>query len=318
VFLVHIALAGCVSGSETNEASGQKQDGATPVELTASTDRTTATITEPITYTLAATFSSAVTVELPEVGAEIAGLRVVDFGEDGPREVDGRMKCTKWYTLRADVAGSYIIPSLPVTYSDKSGTAGKLKTPQIFIRVSTTRGDTGADESADIIDIKALEKPKRDLLPYIVSGTAAVLLIGGIIGIVIYRDRRRRNNSEHARPAHVIALEAIERLNRSGLIKEGAVREHFFSLSDIFRRYIEDRFSVAAVEQTTQELLPVLREMHALSPDIKKQAESFLIGSDLIKFAKHVPSRDEITQEHERVLAVIHATKHEEPDAPAV
>ena len=54
------------------------------VEVVAKTDRTKATVSQTILYTLSVKYDPEIKVNLPEAGAKIAGLRITDFGEKGP------------------------------------------------------------------------------------------------------------------------------------------------------------------------------------------------------------------------------------------
>ena len=143
------------------------------MEVSAQTDRTTATLSESVTFTLSAQYDKGLTVKLPEVGTQIAGLRITDFGEEGPKEVDNRLVHKKWYKLQADIAGSYIIPAQAVSYAGDNGTR-ELKTPQIFIEVKSSL-KPGPDAPKDIIDIKPLEEVPFNWRPYIWAGCAALV-----------------------------------------------------------------------------------------------------------------------------------------------
>ncbi len=250
------------------------------------------------------------TVKLPEVGTQIAGLRITDFGEEGPKEIDNRLVHKKWYKLQADIAGSYIIPAQVVSYAGDNGTR-ELKTPQIFIEVKSSL-KPGPDALKDIIDIKTLEEVPFNWRPYIWAGCAAVVVICLGAGGFMYYRKRKKKAAVLKRPAHIIALEEMEKLKSEHLIEKGIVREHYFRLSDIFRHYIENRFSIPAVEQTTQELLPEIMRLDAMHTTAKSGARDFLHHSDMVKFAKYVPAEDEVTLNEQNVVRIIDETKIEE------
>jgi hypothetical protein len=286
------------------------------IEVKAFVDRTTATIADRITYTISALYVPDIQITMPEVGSQIAGLRIVDFGEEGPGAVDNRLEFTKWYRLQADIAGTYIIPSMGVAYTDKDAGARELKTPQIFIQVTSALAAAGNEGRQDIIDIKPLEQPRRDLRPFVIGGAAVLVVALAAAGALVYVRRRRKLPAGPPTPAHVLALEAFERLQQERLIERGVVHEHYFRLSDIFRRYLENRFNVPAVEQTTQELLPEISKLPGVSPAVLAKARNFLVHADLVKFAKHAPAAEEIAACHTEVLDVIQETKQEErPEA---
>ncbi|MCP4714860.1 MAG: protein BatD [Deltaproteobacteria bacterium] len=315
--LVGLCLLVCVLSCRQQGAGvGDNATGAQRalIEVSATTDRTSATVSEAIMYSLVGTYDPEVSISMPEVGASIAGLRIVDFGEEGPRPIDDRLQYRKWYELRADIAGAYIIPSMTVAYSDADGTGKELKTPQIFIEVTAGQSFGGEDNQTDIIDIKPLQRVERDLKPYILAGFVGLAVVLAVIGLLFYIDRRNKRASKAARPPHEVALEAFETLQKEKLVEKGGVREHYFRLSDIFRTYIENRFSIPAVEQTTQELLPAMEKIPGMDEQTRKQSTHFLTHSDLIKFAKYAPVTDEVDRSHAEVLEVINKTKKEEAE----
>jgi hypothetical protein len=113
--------------------------------------------------------------------------------------------------------------------------------------------------------------------------------------------------------------EELEKLKGEHLIEKGIVREHYFRLSDIFRRYIENRFAIPAVEQTTQELLPEIMGLDAMHASAKSEVREFLHHSDMVKFAKYLPARDEVDANEQKVVRIIEETKIQEilPQAEA-
>lgn len=281
-----------------------------PVEAMAQVDRATATTGDPIRYTLTATSDPQIEVTIPEMGAQIAGLRIIDIGSTGPLERDGRKIIERWYELRADVVGSYIIPRTVFTYRDEQGKAQELKTAQIFIEVKSVIEDTEA--ATDIKDIKPLAIIPRDYTFMIGLSLALVLLIaliGG--GIYIYRTRYRKTMATPLRPAHELALQELEQLKKEDLISRGIYKEHYFKLSEIFRRYIERRFRFQAVEHTTEEILPAIHNLKGVDEKEKSIAQQFLHHTDLVKFAKHIPGANEVENEHQEAVTFINKTKEE-------
>lgn len=308
--MLSVCLASCSGGKKQ---AGQARQEMPPVEIKAQTDRTTATIAETITFTLSALYGRGSTVQLPEVGTQIAGLRIVDFGEDGPREIDNRLEYKKWYKLQADIVGSYIIPSMTAFYTvPDNSTRRELKTPQIFIQVKSTLTNEKGETATDILDIKPQQEVPRDLRPWIIGGSAAAVLAAALAGLLLYLRRRKKQELEVRKAAHEIAFEEIAKLQQEKLIERGIVREHYFRLSDIFRHYIENRFSIPAVEQTTQELLPEVMNLAGISQQVKAQVREVLFHSDMVKFAKYQPAGEEIAGNQEKIVRIINQTKMEE------
>src|SRR5207245_506058 len=66
---------------------------------------------------------------------------------------------------------------------------------------------------------------------------------------------KRAAPSAPRRPPHEIAAAELERLRGRRLVEHGAFKEYYSALSDIVRRYLEDRFKLRAPEMTTEEFL---------------------------------------------------------------
>lgn len=306
-----MVLAAC----SRNEQRRQPQDQTLPpVVATAAAEPTETTTAQTITFRLTVEHRRDASVQIPEIGSRIAGLRIVDFGEEGPKEVDARVRFVKWFSLRADIAGSYIIPPMTVAWTvPDNDTRHEIRTPQIFIKVSSPPAGAAEAGQKDILDIKPPLDVARNLLPWMLGGGAAVLA-AALAGMLLLLRQRRRRHAEVKRPAHEIALEELERLDQERLIERGGVREYYFRLSDIFRHYLEDRFSVPAVEQTTQELLPKIMSMAEVNPKVKSSIREVLTHADMVKFARQQPADTVIADNRQQVLTVIHETKLDNAD----
>ena len=63
-------------------------------------------------------------------------------------------------------------------------------------------------------------------------------------------------------------------------------------LSSIVRAYIEERFRVRALEQTSEEILEA-GAVRALPTEPAAHLRTMLVRADLVKFAKYQPAREE-------------------------
>jgi len=281
-----------------------------PVEVKAQVDRATATTGDFIRYTLSASSEPQIEVEIPEMGSQIAGLRIVDMGDAGPIERDGRKITEKWYQLKADLVGSYIIPSAVFSYMNEQKEKKEIKTAQIFIEVKSVIEDKEA--AKDIKDIKPLATIARDYTLFItlcIAGTLLLVLIIG--GIYFYHAKYRKSKLLPPRPAHELALEELDQLQKEGLITRGIYKEHYFKLSEVFRRYLERRFHFQAIERTTEEILPEILNLQGFDQRVKSGAKKFLYHTDLVKFAKYIPDTQEVDREYQGAVNFINETKEE-------
>jgi hypothetical protein len=95
-------------------------------------------------------------------------------------------------------------------------------------------------------------------------------------------------------PPHVIALQELDKLKNEELWQHEKVKDYYTRLTDIVRVYIEDRFTISAMEQTTFE---ILTSFNIKEEQIEKKSfdelKEILEVSDLVKFAKFTPLPDE-------------------------
>jgi hypothetical protein len=143
--------------------------------------------------------------------------------------------------------------------------------------------------------IKKLGLSFADLVPWIL----AILIGAGLIwGLVWYLKKRRRQAEEITapaippRPAHEVALEALDRLRDQQLYQAGRLKEYYSILTEILRRYIEARWEIPAMESTSFQLLRDV-EPKIGDANLRLLLENLLSDADLAKFAKNQP--DEVT-----------------------
>jgi len=285
-----ILFVGCTrDGKEPSPTDAP--EASAPVELTTQADPAKARIGEPITFRITLEVDPKLSAELPEVGSRIQGLRIVDMGKEGPKKREGRIWSQRWYALKADLAGSYVLPAVSIPYTDSEGKDQVAETNQVFVEVESVLGQT-TDEQ-DIRDLKPLEKAKREIpgwWPLLLLGILAIF--GLLAGLILYFGRKRKTWEAHRTPEQ-IAMEELENLEATGLLEEARYREYVFGLSLIFRRYLEGRFRVPAAEQTTEEVLASLRKAKHLDRSLKQAARIFLEKTDPVKYRGLEPQPEE-------------------------
>lgn len=279
--LCSFLIISCASSTQDQEGT---PDGSSrpPVELTAEVSRAEAGISEPIYFRVTLDAEPGITVSLPEVGSRIQGLRIQDFGTEGPKSREGRTRTQAWFKLQADLVGSYLLPSIALTYTDTEGNGQEVETPQIFVEIKSTL-DPEAGE-ADIRDIKPIERIQREIPVYGIVLAAGGFLLLGVVAAILFFRRRRKAGEEMLLPPEELARKELRDLESTGILDEQRYREYVFNLSMIFRRYLERRYSISAVEQTTEEILTNLRRERILQEEGKKEIRSFLEETDPIKY----------------------------------
>ncbi|HEX8514912.1 MAG TPA: hypothetical protein VF868_01845 [Bacteroidia bacterium] len=221
---------------------------------------------------------------------------------------------TKTLYITSFDSGYWAIP--PFKFDINNDTAGALTEP-LLLQVGTIAVDT-TQAIKDIKEPYEEEYTWVDWLKdhmYVVYGLAA-LIVAIIIIIIIVRRMRKVPMPlvvEEAPkiPAHVTALEKLEKLKAEKLWQEGKLKLYHSRLTDILREYIENRFRIQAMEQTTDEILFGFRNA-AVDDESKRRLKMVLTLADLVKFAKEQPLADENEVSMKNVEDFIHGTKREE------
>jgi hypothetical protein len=221
---------------------------------------------------------------------------------------------TKTLYITSFDSGYWAIP--PFKFIVNNDTNGIFTEP-LLLQVNTIPVDT----TLAIKEIKAPYDEEYTWLdwlkdnPYIVYGTLAGIIL---LILIIYFIRKHYKAKpvvveavKPKVPAHLIALEKLEKLKNEKLWQEGKLKHYHITLSEIVRQYIEDRFSIQALEQTTDEILFGFRNT-AIDEDSKTKLKQLLILSDLVKFAKEQPLPNENEQSLTNAFDFVNGTKKED------
>lgn len=197
---------------------------------------------------------------------------------------------TKTITITSFDSGQYQIPYFEFQINNQPYQTGPLFIEVIPMEVDTTKA---------IFDIKApLEEP-FSIIDWLkenwvwIVGILALIII--IIIVVRYLKRRPEPIIEEVIPEippHIITLERLNKLREDKLWQAGKVKLYHSEISEILREYLENRFHVNALENTTSEIMQSLR-FHSIQPDMLTKLNSTLVLADLVKFAKEQPLASE-------------------------
>ena len=121
-----------------------------------------------------------------------------------------------------------------------------------------------------------------------------LLAIGYFLYYHFYLKKKKQNDKEEIIPAHIIAFKALEKLRDEKLIEDGKLKEFYYKISEIIRAYIENRFNIHAPDQTTEEFLEYTRKNKAFSDKQNQILHDFMQHCDMVKYAQHPPTNEEI------------------------
>lgn len=109
-------------------------------------------------------------------------------------------------------------------------------------------------------------------------------------------------------PPHENALSRLSKLTDDELWQKGKTKQYYSELTDILREYIEFRFGIPALEQTSDEIIQSMRRYPDFSVDQIDSLKRLLFLADLVKFAKENPVGPENEGHFHRVESFVKET----------
>jgi hypothetical protein len=261
---------------------------AASVQVAAHVEPDTTTIGSPVRYVFEVTTEPGVEIFMTQPAERLGPFEIVDFGELPPRTEGGKPVIGRWFTLRGFEVGHHLVPSPPVSFRAPGEDLTEVTPMETRISIeSLVERTTGV---RDLRDIKPPRPVPRDWRPWIIVA-AGILALGTLVAVVLWL--RRRPRAAAAVPPvspEVRARQALAALAARGLVERGEFKEYYAGLSSIVRVYLEDRFRLRAPEMTTEEFLLATARNAELTRSQRLLLGEFLRESDLVKFARHVPT----------------------------
>jgi hypothetical protein len=226
---------------------------------------------------------------------------------DTVRKENGDYTVHQRLTLTSFDTGFMVIP--PVAFVFDGDTANPLLTDPELVLVT----EFPVDLEQDIMDIKGPMDVPINWRKYLLYGLIALVVIGLLVGGFLYWKKHRRPKDSPAarpvptRPAHEIALEKLEELRLKKLWQGDRTKEYYIELSDIVREYIEFRYGIMALEQTTDETVRALK-INGVDEQQIAALKGMLQLADLAKFAKYRPMSDENEKSMDVAKSFVEAT----------
>ncbi len=187
------------------------------------------------------------------------------------------------FIITAWDSGSYYIPA--ISFSDNSKTEGLLLNVQSII----------LEEGAELADIK---QPMRapigwsDIWPWLFGILILALIIYLLIKYVFNKKEEVKiKKPKMIIPADITALKQLTALEDAKVWQAGNIKEYHTEISEIIRRYTENRFDFIALELTTDEIISELKDK--VDNEQLASITILLQRADLAKFAKSKPDENE-------------------------
>lgn len=207
------------------------------------------------------------------------------------------------------------LPPLPIAVARASG--------EVLTLCTTPHAVTVTDPTANVPHAVPKRHPggerQRELwvgLRNVTYGALIGLALAGVIALIVRWFSRRPKvlpPPPPPRPAWEVALEALADLRYSDLLQRGQFTSHLERVNHVLRQYLGGRFGFDGLESTTEEVLVALRSS-SLPSELRAQTERMLRDSDLVKFAKLVPTEAQCSSALDEVEGLVRKTMHREPE----
>jgi len=255
-------------------------------------------LSDTITLTLDVTGPDGATVEFPPFGEMMGALTIVDIQMSPQRLV---------LTTVPQRSGKTPIWAMTITCGQQ-----RIDIPETELDILTTIDP----HAASLDDIGLATELIRVRSWYLYALVALLVLVAALIFLWLFFKRKKVESSEEPSPLSIQEL-ALRRL--ADLLEsrkhESDVKGFFVELTDIVRWYVERLTGIRAPELTTEEFLDkIARPAHRSWQQPTRLGSSletlvpFLESADIVKFAKHVPTLDEIMLAFRRAEQFVQST----------
>ena len=202
---------------------------------------------------------------------------------------EGMQKISSSYLVTSFDSGFYMIPPVAIPFRD-GDFMDTVFTAPVFMSVFSIPVDT----TNRIFDIKPPMEAPLTLGEMLPVASLVVLAIIVILFLAYFISRIRKKKPVLARrvieiPPHQEAFAKLEKLREEKLWQQGKVKEYYTVLTDIVRFYIERRFNIRAMEQTSYEILSSFETVKIKNREVIIQLQELLQLADMVKFAKELP-----------------------------
>ena len=230
----------------------------------------------------------------------------VDTVANDPSAPDGHLILVRELVITSFDTGYWAIPPFKLSVNGKALETSPLL---IFVRGVAVGDAASLHDIHDVSDVPfhlgywLLEHWKW----FVIAGVIIVLVL-----IVIYILKNKKP-AEAITPVaievaiHERYLQELRALDGKRLWQQGSHKEYQSSLTDLLRGYIEERYSIPALERTTDELIHELK-VSPLDRDQQNQLANVLRLADMVKFAKALPAPAENEQMMTEAIRFIQQT----------
>ena len=215
------------------------------------------------------------------------GIDTVDIDKNKSRLIQK-------YIITSFDSGVFEIPALKFPLSSKTGNDTIESTP-VKLVVNTLP----VDLEKPIKDIKSIYKAPitfAEIWPFLLIPVGLLLLIL-LLNYISKKIKAKEpiipRFEKPKTPPEVIALRDLNSLKSKKLWQQGRIKEYYSLLTEIIRVYIEGRFDIMAMEQTSEEILERFEKTDYGTKEEYIYLRKMFLTADMVKFAKGTTLADE-------------------------
>ncbi len=243
------------------------------------------------------------------------GLEVVgDPKTDTISSKDGLIELESRITVTSFDSGSYNLPKFTAYKIKADGTTDTLSFDGGRLEFTTIQIDTNTFKPFDVKAQMNYPYTIGEALPWV-----GILLLAAVSVMVVRKAIKNLREKKNifgkpvvTDPPHIVALRELEKIRSEKLWLKNQ-KDYFTKLTDTLRGYIEKRYSIQAMEQTSGEILKDLSN-EKLEPKIYKELSEILSLSDLVKFAKYTAPEQECESAIPSAVRFVNSTFLEQID----
>lgn len=207
------------------------------------------------------------------------------------------------------------VDPLPADRHDLSDLMGQVDLDQATLLDKKRRTEDKSDE-----ELRREEEQKNEAaaalqerrFPWWVIWVLLAGMVVAPIGWYLGRKKIKKFLAKKKAPPHVQALKAFDDLHKKDLLRKGMIKEFYYELSFILRRYIGGQFGIFADKQTTEEFFQEL----LLNNPFDKMAEQILRDfaelADTVKYSLFRPDSNLGNESFQIARAFVDNTKPSE------
>lgn len=229
-------------------------------------------------------------VIIPKI--QLKGLEIID----STRIDTIKNSLIRRYILTGFDSGAFYIPQQQIFVKNQA-----FLTDSLLINIATIAIDTLKVKKFPIKSIKKEPYTFDDFRIYIYFILAILAIIGFWIYWFVIKKRKETEDAPTYRtlPPFEEAILRLNELDEKLLWQNNKVKEYYSELTEIVRGYIERELKVPALENTTDEVLAMIKDFKnadsiETSKETIKKLKDLLQEADLVKFAKSKPLAIEI------------------------